>query len=163
MKKRLGRWRPLIIGGVWGLLLSSGMFLQPVSAAAQWSLAVGLFLSYLSIGALVMLIPLMGSRWLFGLLIGLGYSLPGAVFTMAPYPLREDAPLVWSQFASGGLFSFFMTLGVGGVVGVLCALPKEAKPGPVDVASQTLKEHLLPDSEPPAARVTEEKRQPDDA
>lgn len=144
MRKFFEAWRPIVVSVILALLLSSNLFFQPIEAKAQWTLAVGLFLTYLSIGILVALLPLWGPRWLFGLLVGLGYSLPGAVFTTAPYPLKEDAARIWFEFAGGGTFTLVTTLLVGAVVGVLCAFAKPLPEGVRDPQTAKLKQALTP-------------------
>lgn len=130
MKPRSKAFRPVLVGAVLGLLLSLGLMFQPLAPQAKGSLMAGLFLSYLSIGVVVALVPLWGPRLLFGFLLGVGYSLPGAVFTTVPYPLEASAPSIWREFAGGGWYTFLTTLAVGAVVGMLCAWFK-----PLPVAS----------------------------
>jgi len=149
VKHEFNHWRPMIVGAVWGLLLSVSVWVQPIEPAAKWALGGGLFLNYTVLGALVMLLPTRGPRWVFGALVGLVYSLPGALFTAAPYPLREDIAPFWYQFASGGTFSFFATMISGCVVGLLCALPKVDPPGQRDEQTEKLKEAMTP--EPPGS------------
>ncbi|NJK91353.1 MAG: hypothetical protein HC904_05685 [Blastochloris sp.] len=118
-----------------GLLLGGLVGLSPLAesevleAKAIWTLGAGLALTYLSVGVLVGVLPGFAwtdrNRWggfLFGLLVGTAYSLPGAFFTMVPYPLAEDAAAYWREFADGGWRAFGLTLGFGGVVGGLCGL-----------------------------------------
>ena len=124
---------PLIIGGVWGVVTGLTPFFQPIEPAARWALGLGLGLTYLAIGLLVALLPYgaaVGRRlWRQGALTGLIYSVPGAVFTMAPYPLREDAPRYWKEFAAGGLRAFCLTLCFGAVVGATCGLARRGQGG----------------------------------
>ncbi|MEO0452545.1 MAG: hypothetical protein AAFY98_00225 [Verrucomicrobiota bacterium] len=120
----------LVIGIFLGLSPLSQMDVLP--GKALWTLGLGLGITYLSIGALVGFLPLIGpfqkasaSRWvgvLFGFVVGAAYSVPGAFFTMAPYPLAEDAAPYWREFSDGGLRAFFLTLSFGGAIGGLCGL-----------------------------------------
>lgn len=121
IRSRFAIFRPVWAGAILGLLISLGLLTQPLEADAKKTLIAGLFLTYLSIGVLVALVPLWGPRLLFGLLLGLGYSLPGAVFTVVPYPLEANAPAIWREFAGGGWYTFLTTLTVGAVVGMICA------------------------------------------
>lgn len=102
------------------------MFAYAFPIAEQIAFALGLFLTYTSIGVLVALLPRIGPRWAFGLVVGGLYSLPGSVFVAVPYPLRDDVPDFYRMFAGGGVGEFWMTLAFGLVVGLLCgvALPK---------------------------------------
>ena len=106
-------------------------FFQPIDPVARVALGLGLGLTYLSVGVLVAFLvrAWQSRRWLRGALVGLLYSVPGAVFTMAPYPLREDAPRYWREFAGGGPRAFCLTLGFGAVVGLTCGalVPARAK------------------------------------
>ena len=119
---------PLLVGCAWGVLTGITPFFQPIAPAARLALGLGLGLSYASIGALVAVLPDFGvgpgRRWLQGALAGLLYSVPGAVFTMVPYPLREDAPRYWREFAAGGWRAFGLTLAFGAVVGATCGLAR---------------------------------------
>ena len=47
---------------------------------------------------------------------GAVYSIPGAFFTVVPFPLAEGAAPCWREFADGGLRAFFSTLGFGGLL-----------------------------------------------
>ena len=121
---------PVIVGCVWGVVTGATPFFQPIEPAARWALGVGLGLTYLTIGLLTALLPDFGAPggrrlWLQSGLIGLFYSLPGAVFTMAPYPLRDDATPYWKEFAAGGFRAFCLTLFFGTVVGVTCGLTRK--------------------------------------
>ena len=96
---------PLFVGCVWGVVTGLTPFFQPIEPAARWALGLGLGLTYATVGLLVGLLPDFhlpgGRRWLQGGLTGLLYSVPGAVFTMAPYPLREDAPTLLERVRGG--------------------------------------------------------------
>ena len=120
---------PVLVGCVWGVATGITPFFQPIEPAARWALGLGLGLTYATIGLLVALLPFgsTGSRrrWLPGALTGLLYSVPGAVFTMAPYPLRADAPRYWQEFAAGGVRAFCLTLLFGTVVGATCGLARK--------------------------------------
>ncbi len=115
---------PILVGIGWGLLTGATPFFQPIEPAARLALGLGLGLTYLSVGVLVAFLVRANQtrRWLRGGLAGLLYSVPGAVFTMAPYPLREDAPRYWREFAGGGTRAFCLTLLFGAVVGVTSGL-----------------------------------------
>lgn len=156
MKSRLKAFRPVFVGAVLGLLLSFGLTFQPLEPDAKASLIAGLFLTYLSIGILVALVPLRGSRLFFGFLLGVGYSLPGAVFTTVPYPLEATAPAIWSEFAGGGWYTFLMTLAVGAVVGMFCAW---FKPLPVSSRAESALSSSpnLPSDDPLVVEIPEEK------
>ena len=121
---------PLLVGCAWGVVTGFTPFFQPIEPAARWALGLGLGLTYATVGLLVALLPDFhlpgGRRWLQGGLTGLLYSVPGAVFTMAPYPLREDAPRYWKEFAAGGVRAFCLTLCFGAVVGATCGLARKA-------------------------------------
>ena len=91
---------------------------------------MGLGLSYASIGLLVAALPDIGNGrgrgWFQGAMAGLLYSVPGAIFTMVPYPLRDDAPRYWHEFAAGGGRAFLLTLAFGAVVGATCGLARKS-------------------------------------
>lgn len=126
-----------------GLLLGLLIGLSPLAnldilpPKALWTLGFGLGLTYLSIGILVGYFPACGPfsnadrkrtvGVIFGLVIGSVYSIPGAFFTMAPYPLAEDAAPYWREFSDGGWRAFFLTLGFGGVIGAICGLFRKKK------------------------------------
>ena len=118
----------LLVGCIWGVVTGSTPFFQPIEPAARWALGLGLGLTYATIGLLVALLPFGpadGRRpWWQGGLTGLLYSVPSAVFTMAPYPLRSDAPRYWQEFAAGGVRAFCLTLFFGAVVGATCGLAR---------------------------------------
>jgi hypothetical protein len=116
--------RPLAVGFVWGCLVGLTPFFEPISTEARLCLGLGLFSTYFSIGAFVTVIPTFAPRPLLGAAIGFFYSIPGAIFTMTPYPLRDDAPAYFLEFASGGFRAFTLTLLFGTVVGLTCALAK---------------------------------------
>ena len=115
---------PVLVGCAWGVVTGATPFFQPIEPVARWALGLGLGLTYATIGLLVALLPFGptdGRRaWWQGGLTGLLYSVPGAVFTMAPYPLRSDAPRYWQEFAAGGIRAFCLTLLFGAVVGTTC-------------------------------------------
>lgn len=122
----------LAVGCVWGTATGVTPFFQPIDPAARWALGLGLGLTYVSIGLLVAVLPPFGAaagkRWLGrGALVGLLYSVPGAVFTMAPYPLRADAPRYWKEFAAGGTRAFCLTLLFGALVGATCGLVRRER------------------------------------
>ena len=120
----------VLVGLLWGLLVGATPFFQPLEPAARWALGLGLGLSYASVGLLVAVLPdfRLGPvrRWRLGAVAGLLYSVPGAVFTMVPYPLREDAPRYWHEFAAGGWRAFGLTLAFGAVVGATCGLARRS-------------------------------------
>lgn len=120
---------PWLVGCAWGVLTGATPFFQPIDPAARWALGLGLGLTYASIGVLVALLPFGGAAgrrpWRQGALTGGLYSVPGAVFTMVPYPLREDAPRYWHEFAAGGERAFCLTLLFGAVVGMTCGLARK--------------------------------------
>ena len=120
---------PLLVGCAWGLFTGATPFFQPIEPLARWTLGLGLGLTYASVGLLVALLPFdngTGRRaWLSGLVTGLLYSVPGAVFTMVPYPLREDAARYWHEFTAGGWRAFGLTLAFGAVVGTTCGLARK--------------------------------------
>lgn len=122
---------PALVGCAWGLLTGSTPFFQPIEPAARFALGLGLGLSYASIGLLVTVLPDFGNGqgrfWRQGALAGLLYSVPGAVFTMVPYPLRADAPRYWHEFAAGGWRAFGLTLVFGAVVGLTCGLARKQR------------------------------------
>ena len=117
-----------LVGLAWGLLVGATPFFQPLDFTARCTLGLGLGLSYASVGLLVAVLPDfllgLGRRWLLGGMAGLLYSVPGAVFTMVPYPLRDDAPRYWREFAAGGWRAFGLTLAFGAVVGATCGLAR---------------------------------------
>ena len=121
-----------LVGLAWGLLVGATPFFQPLDFTARCTLGLGLGLSYASIGLLVAVLPdfhpQTRGRWLLGAVAGLLYSVPGAVFTMVPYPLRDDAPRYWREFAAGGWRAFGLTLGFGMLVGATCGLARRRVP-----------------------------------
>ena len=117
--------RPALLGLLWGALAGASPVLQAeLDARAKTTLGLGLGLTYASVGLLVGLLPRPARMHpaLHGRLAGGGYSVPGAVFTAVPYPLREDAPAYWREFAAGGPRAFALTLLFGGLVGLTCGL-----------------------------------------
>lgn len=115
-------FRPVLAGLVGGLLIGAAPFAYDLPVADQILFGLGLFLTYTSIGVLVALLPRIGSRWLFGLLLGALYSLPGSVLVAVPYPLRPDAHEFYRNFAAGGMEEFVMTMIYGMAVGLVCGL-----------------------------------------
>ncbi len=126
-----------------GLILGILLGLSPLaerdvlSAKALWTLGPALGVTYLSIGFLVGYLPGFGlfrvadrNRWaaiLYGFVIGAAYSIPGAFFTMAPYPLAADAADYWREFSDGGLRAFALTLAFGGLIGAICGIFRRVK------------------------------------
>jgi hypothetical protein len=114
------------IGLSWGILVGLTPFGQPIGLHAQITLGLGLGLTYLSIGVLLDWLSLppwvrnFPTKLAWGALAGVLYSLPGAIFTMTPYPLAADAPDYFREFTAGGWRAFFLTLLFGGVVGLTC-------------------------------------------
>lgn len=119
--------RPALLGLLWGALAGLSPALQAeLDGRAKTSLGLGLALTYASVGLLVGLLPRPARMHpaLHGALTGIGYSVPGAVFTAVPYPLRDDAPRYWREFAAGGPRAFALTLLFGGLVGLTCGLAR---------------------------------------
>ena len=121
----------LYCGIVLGIIVGATPLSQAgvLSGKALWTLGLGLALTYSSIGFLVAVLPNpFGTEagrtvdFLFGFLIGAAYSLPGAVFTMVPYPLAETAPAYWKEFADGGIRAFTLTILFGGLTGGIAGL-----------------------------------------
>lgn len=125
------KWRAAWIGLGWGILVGATPFFEPIGLKAQLTLGLGLLLTYFSIGVLLDWIPLpsfvrgTGTKMVWGALFAALYSLPGAVFTMTPYPLAEDAPAYFREFASGGWRAFFLTLAFAGIVGSTSVLGRK--------------------------------------
>lgn len=111
--------RALAAGAGFGLLTAIGPWFQGLPWAAAAGFAGGLFLTYASIGLLVAILPDFGSRIRTGALIGLLYSIPGAVFTAVPYPLTEDAPAYYREFVGGGPRALVLTLIFGALAGAV--------------------------------------------
>jgi len=111
--------RAAAAGAAFGLLTAIGPWFQglPLNAAAAF--AAGLFLTYASIGLLVAILPDLGRRICTGALIGLIYSIPGAVFTAVPYPLAPDAPAYYREFVGGGPRALILTLIFGALAGAI--------------------------------------------
>jgi hypothetical protein len=65
------------------------------------------------------ILPDFGHRVRTGAIIGLLYSLPGAVFTAVPYPLVEDAPAYYREFVGGGSRALMLTLLFGSLAGAV--------------------------------------------
>lgn len=120
------------IGLAWGAFVGATPFFQSIGLVAQLTLGLGLFLTYLSVGLLLKIIPFPSfvqtntTKFLWGALFGVLYSLPGAIFTMTPYPLADDAPAYFREFAAGGIRAFTLTLVFGAVVGATCLLGRRA-------------------------------------
>ena len=72
-------------------------------ARAKATLGLGLGLTDASVGRLVGGPPRPPRIHpaAYGLLVGVGCSVPGAVFMAVPHPLQEDAPRCWRKFAAG--------------------------------------------------------------
>lgn len=115
-------WRPVIAGLLCGLLMGIAPFAYALPLLDQVLFGLGLFLTYTSIGVLIAFLPRVGPSWLFGIAFGAVYSLPGSVLVAVPYPLREDAPPFYHNFAAGGIEEFIMTMVYGMGVGLVCAL-----------------------------------------
>jgi hypothetical protein len=125
---------PSMTGLILGILVGLSPLAEAdaISGKAVWTLGFGLAATYLSIGVLVGLLPALGPfaaanskrgiGFLFGLVIGAAYSIPGGFFTMVPYPLDANAAEYWREFADGGWRAFFLTILFGAVVGGLCGL-----------------------------------------
>lgn len=111
--------RAAAAGAGFGLLTAIGPWFQGLPLAAAAGFAAGLFLTYSSIGLLVGILPDFGSRVRTGALIGLLYSIPGAVFTTVPYPLVEDAPAYYREFVGGGPRALMLTLFFGSLAGAV--------------------------------------------
>ncbi|MFM8654586.1 MAG: hypothetical protein ACKODZ_07660, partial [Verrucomicrobiota bacterium] len=109
--------RALAAGAGFGLLTAIGPWFQGLPFAAAAGFAGGLFLTYASIGLLVGILPDFGHRVRTGAIIGLLYSIPGAVFTAVPYPLVEDAPAYYREFVGGGPRALMLTLLFGSLAG----------------------------------------------
>ncbi|HVZ41908.1 MAG TPA: hypothetical protein VHI13_21685 [Candidatus Kapabacteria bacterium] len=115
-------WRPVIAGTIGGLAIGVSPFAFRLPFADQILFGLGLFLTYVTIGVLVALIPRVGPDWLFGAAMGALYSLPGSILVAVPYPLRPDAPEYYTNFAAGGMKEFITTFVYGLVVGLVCGL-----------------------------------------
>ena len=128
-KQKARSWRPVIAGLTCGLFIGVSPFAYELPFVDQALFGLGLLLTYTSIGVLVALLPRRGPRWLFGLIVGGLYSLPGSVFVAVPYPLQQDVPDFYRNFAAGGVEEFTMTLIFGLLVGLVCglALPADSK------------------------------------
>jgi len=111
--------RAAAAGALFGLLTAIGPWFQGLALAAAAGFAAGLFLTYASIGLLVGILPDFGHRLRTGALIGLLYSIPGAVFTAVPYPLVEDAPAYYREFVGGGPRALILTLFFGSLAGTI--------------------------------------------
>ena len=126
MNERPAGWhystRPVLVGLAFGLIVGETTIMDAIGLAAQLLFCAGLVLTYGSIGVSVALLPSRGPRWLFGALVGTTYSLPGALFTAVPVPLRDDAPAYYRNFAGGGARERAMTLLYGIAVGPCCGL-----------------------------------------
>ena len=111
--------RAAAAGAGFGLLTAIGPWFQGLPWAAAAGFAGGLFLTYASIGLLVGILPGFGRPVVTGALIGLLYSVPGAVFTAVPYPLVEDAPAYYREFVGGGPRALILTLAFGSLAGAV--------------------------------------------
>jgi hypothetical protein len=126
--------RPILVGLLAGAVIGGSPFAYALPLADRLLFSLGLFLTYASIGVLVTSLPRIGPRWLFGLIVGGLYSLPGSVLVAVPYPLRPDAPVYYRNFAAGGAEEFAVTLAFGLGVGLACglAIPADGGPRPHD-------------------------------
>ncbi len=141
---------PAKVGLVLGLVLGLSPLANSsvLSSKALWTLGLGLGFTYASIGVLVAVLPPLGffvkalhSRgvgFLWGAAIGAAYSLPGAFFTMVPYPLAADAPSYWQEFADGGIRAWLLTLGFGSLIGGICGLFRKVRTDPTKTHHTTL-------------------------
>ena len=111
--------RAAMAGAGFGVLTAVGPWFQGLPWVSAAAFALGLFLTYTSIGLLVGLLPDFGHRFRTGALIGFLYSLPGAVFTAVPYPLTSDAPAYYREFVGGGPRALFLTLLFGALAGAV--------------------------------------------
>ena len=114
--------RPVIAGLLGGLMIAMAPFAYDLPLMDQVLFSLGLFLTYTSIGVLVALLPRVGPNWVFGLLVGGLYSIPGSILVAVPYPLRPDAHEFYRNFAAGGAEEFVMTMIYGLAVGLVCGL-----------------------------------------
>ncbi|HMB91334.1 MAG TPA: hypothetical protein VKP65_10840 [Rhodothermales bacterium] len=121
-KQRLSSWRPVLAGLVCGLVIGASPFAYNLPFLDQALFGLGLLLTYTSIGVLIALLPRIGPQWLFGLVVGGLYSLPGSILVAVPYPLQQEAPDYYRNFAAGGAEEFMMTMTFGIVVGLICGL-----------------------------------------
>lgn len=112
-------FRSWAAGAGFGLLTAIGPWFQGLPLAAAAGFATGLFLTYASIGLLVGFLPDFGQRVRTGAIIGLLYSVPGAVFTAVPYPLVEHAPAYYREFVGGGPRALILTLIFGSLAGAV--------------------------------------------
>lgn len=119
--------RAALAGTIFGLLTAIGPWFQGLSLTAAAGFAAGLFLTYASIGLLVAILPDFGRRLRTGALIGLLYSLPGAVFTTVPYPLTPEAPAYYREFVGGGPRAFVLTLAFGCLAGGIAGAFRQKK------------------------------------
>lgn len=111
--------RAAAAGAGFGILLAIGPWFQGLPLAAAAGFSAGLFLAYASIGLLVATLPDFGRPIRTGALLGLLYSIPGAVFTAVPYPLVEDAPAYYREFVGGGPRAMALTLLFGLLAGAV--------------------------------------------
>ena len=112
-------FRAAAAGAGFGLLTAIGPWFQGLPLAAAAGFAAGLFLTYASIGLLVGILPDFGHRVRTGAIVGLLYSIPGAIFTAVPYPLVEDAPAYYREFVGGGPRALMLTLLFGSLAGAV--------------------------------------------
>lgn len=118
--------RAATAGAGFGLFTAVGPWFQGLPPAAATGFAAGLFLTYASIGLLVGILPDFGHRIRTGALVGLLYSIPGAVFTAVPYPLVEDAPAYYREFVGGGPRALVLTLVFGSLAGAVAGWFRKA-------------------------------------
>ena len=122
--------RAVLAGAGFGLLTALGPWFQGLPWAAAAGFSAGLFLTYTSIGLLVGILPDFNRRVRTGAIIGLLYSIPGAVFTAVPYPLVEDAPAYYREFVGGGPRALILTLVFGSLAGAIAGWFRKKGDGP---------------------------------
>lgn len=116
------QYAPILGATVIGLMVALTPFREPLELAAKVLFGLGLLLNYASIGVLICLLRPFRPHWLFGLAVGVAYSLPGALLTAVPAPLRDDAPRYFRNFVAGGPREAAMTLLFGTITGLAAGL-----------------------------------------